>query len=353
MCYTEPMKHLTYDEFKAAAAAISEQTAFELLLRTAPDGTAEGYVPHIMNDGMECYMVLEHCRVVGTILEDYTGQTQVQFADHTMGISVRQGDNVYTAWFTGVRRHQQLYRYHDIGHFWTPGQEQWRRLVYMVGTIYDKIKYAPERAFTEAEAELSCLMEFVPFRIWSPVSESILPLYPDSPEGALTFAKFAEEAGDWKLAKQCRAFAERPGPLKALRLSNRLNKAKSMPVYDLIFRKVCAASAVYPARDYGAQRNARIAAERERVTQALYDEGFTGAYPLFRRPGMEVLAAEEHPFTVLESEDYKFRIRFMVSQYPESDEPNGICPGFFDKRGYKSYIWEDAESHKPTTPHCD
>lgn len=335
------MKTLSYEEFQAAATAISEQTAFELILRTASDGSAEGYVPHIMNDGMECYMVLKNCRVVGSVIEDYEGPTQVQFADHTMGISVRQGDNVYTAWFSGVRRHLQLYRYHDIGHFWTHDQEQWRRLVYMVGTIYDKIKYSPERAFNDLEAELSCLMEFVPFRMWSPISESILPLYPDSPEGALTFAKYAEEAGDQKLAKLCRKFAEHPGPLKAMHLCNLMCKARSIPVFDLIFRKVCAASAVYPPRDYGEVRNASIEAERTRVTAELHAAGFVGNYPLFHKPGMEVLAAEEHPFTVLETDDYKFRIRFMVSQYPAQDTPPGLCAGFFDKKGYKSMIWDN------------
>ena len=80
------------------------------------------------------------------------------------------------------------------------------------------------------------------------------------------------------------------------------------------------------------------------MTQALLDEGFTGEYPLFRRPGMEVLAAEEHPFTILDAEDYRFRIRFMVSEYPVSHEPPGVCPGFFRKRGYQGYIYDGPPS---------
>ncbi len=337
------MEYLTYEQFQEAATAIAQQSAFELILRTAPDGTVVGYVPHIMNDGMECWMVLEHCRIVGSIPREYEGPTQVQFADHTMGISVRQGDNVYTAWFTAVQRHIRLYRYHEIGHFWTQDQEQWRRLVYMVGTIYDKIKYSPVPAFTPLEAELSRLMEFVPFRLWSPVSESILHLYPDSPEGAETFAKYAEEAGDTRLAKQCRRFAKRPGPLKAFLLSNRLCKAKSIPVYNVIYRKLTEASSVYPPRDYGEVRNRKIEDERKYVTKHMHTIGFTGQYPLYRRPGMELLAAEEHPFTALDDPDYRFRIRFMVSEYPKNYTPDGVCCGFFDKKGFRSMIWDEYE----------
>lgn len=331
------MKHLTYEEFQAAATAISAQTAFELI--PGPDGL--GYVPHIMNDGMECYMVLEDCRVVGTIIENWEGPTQVDFADHTMGIRVRQGDNVYTAWFSGVQRHLQLYRYHEIGHFWTSDQEQWRRAVYMVGTIYDKIKYSPERAFSMEEAELSVLMEFLPFRLWSPVSESILPLYPDSRDGAEAFANLAEEAGCHKLARLSRRFGAKPGPLKAMRLSRLMCSAKNAAVYTLLMEKLAQASLAYPPRDYGPEKNAKMQAERDRVTQALYDNGFTGTYPLFRRPGMEVLAAEEHPFTILETDDYRFAIRFMVSQYPQHLKPPVICPGFFDGRGRKSFIYAE------------
>lgn len=336
------MKHLTYAQFKEAAANIYENVPFELFLRTEPDGSQSGLVPYIMNDSMECWLVLENCRIVGTPLENFNDRTQVEFADHTMGISVRQGDNVYTAWFTGVQQHLQLYRYHEIGHFWTNDQEQWRRLVYMVGTIYDKLKYAPEPCCTPEEMALAPLMEFTPFRVWSPVSESILPLYPESKDGALTFAALAEEAGDRKLAKKCRFYAKHPNPFTAFRLANRLASEKSIAVYDLILNRINAAAAVYPARDYGEERNAKMQAEREKVTKALYAEGFTGTYPLFRKAGMEILATEEHPFTILESDEYRFRIQFMVSQHPNDGKyPNCVNRGFFAKKGNQGYIYRE------------
>lgn len=342
LCYTVPMKYLTYDEFKKAAAIITEFVPFELILRTQPDGTQAGYVPYIMNDSMECYMVLENCRIVGSIIEDHHGPTQVEFADHTMGISVRQDKNVYTAWFTGIRQYHSLYRYHEIGHFWQNTQEQWRRLVYMIGTIYDKLKFSPEPACTDTEIRLSKIMEFSPFRVYSPVSESILSLYPETREGAQTFAALAEEAGDKALARIVRLYDRFPNPLLAIHIANRLAKPKSEKLYHHLFDLVCRESSRYGARDYGTERNGKIQAAREKATAALHREGFSGAYPLFRRDGMEVLAAEEHPFTILETDDYHFRIRFMVSEYPPAKVPKGICGGFFSGKHRKGYIF-DAE----------
>lgn len=334
------MKHLTYDQFKDAVRIITEHVPFELILRTEADGTQAGYVPYIMNDSMECYIVLENCRIVGSITENYQGKTEVEFADHTMGISVRQNDNVYTAWFTGIRQHLQLYRYHEIGHFWTVGDEPWRRLVYMVGTIYDKMKFSPEPGCSEEEQQLARLIEFAPFRVYSPVSESILPLYPETKEGAQLFAQMAEEAGDKWLARKIRLYDRFPNPIMAIHIANRLTKSKSIPVYQHIFSRICTASAAYPARDYGELRNAKMQAERDKVTAALHEDGFQGEYPLFRKQGMEVLAAEEHPFTILETDDYRFRIRFMVSEYTERETPAGICAGFFKGNGHKGYIYD-------------
>ena len=257
-----------------------------------------------------------------------------------MGISVRQDKNVYTAWFTGIRQHHSLYRYHDIGHFWCRGQEHWRRLVYMVGTIYDKLKFSPIPACTDTELRLTKLMEFAPFRVYSPVTESILTLYPETHEGAQTFAELAEEAGDRSLARTIRLYDRFPNPLMAVHIANRLGKPKSARVYDYILKLLNNESAIYAHRDYGWEKNAKMQLERTKVTEALHKEGFTGEYPLFRRAGMEVLAAEEHPFTILETDDYRFRIRFMVSEYPAHKQPKGINFGFFKGKGHKGYIYD-------------
>ena len=334
------MKQLTYSQLQEFVATLTEHVPFELVMRTADDGSHEGYVPYILNDSIECYLVLEQCRIVGTPIENYHGMTEVRFADHTTGCSVQQGDNIYTLWFTGARMYLNLYRYHEIGHFWAQGQEQWRRLVYIIGTIYDKEKYAPEPCCTPEEVELARLIEFAPFRVWSPVNQSILPLYPETAQGALAFASIADEVGDKHFARVARRYAKHQNPLLSIYLSHRLIKEKSLPIYQAIMTRVIAASSVYPSRDYGEKQNAKIQSIRDQVTQDIHKEGFTGTYPLFRRDGMEVLATEEHPFTIMESDDYRFRIQFMVSEYTENAKPaKGINRGFFQKRGNRSYIY--------------
>lgn len=338
LCYTEAMKPITYQQFQEAVTSLTQQVPFELILRTEADGSTWGYVPYLMNDAMECFLALENCRVIGTILEDYPGPTQVEFADHTMGISVRQGDNVYTAWFTGIHGDLRLYQYHTIAHFWKEGQEQWRRLVYQIGTIYDKLKFSPQPVCNPEELRLARLMEFAPFRAYSPVSEPILSLYPETREGALTFAQMAEEAGDRSLARQIRLYSRFPNALLAIGLAKRLGKVKSIPVYHHIYQQLCAASQQYPARDYGPEQNRAMQAQRDKLTQSMLRQGFQGAYPLFQKEGLEVLATEEHPFTILETDDYRFRIRCMVSLYPDH-APKGVCPGFFSGKNYYSHIY--------------
>ena len=76
------------------------------------------------------------------------------------------------------------------------GQEHWRQLVYMTGTIYDKYEYMKEKACSDLEMELMHLIEFPPFRFWSPVEESLEERYPSSPQGTACMKKLAKEAGD-------------------------------------------------------------------------------------------------------------------------------------------------------------
>ena len=51
-------------------------------------------------------------------------------------------------------------------------------------------------------------------------------------------------------------------------------------------------------------------------------------YPLFQKENEMIHATEEHPFTVLESDDFSFRIQFMVSK--TKDAKPALNAGFFD-----------------------
>lgn len=148
-------------------AELFRAQAFELHIRTWPTGEEKYYIPYMMNDALECLLILEQCRMTGRYLVDFKGTTQAHMAKdgEVYLLVVRQGDdNVFTIWFSSIREEMTCYQYHRIGHFWVKGQEQWRRLVYIVGTLYDKYSYMGDTVCTQAEKELLPLMELAPFR---------------------------------------------------------------------------------------------------------------------------------------------------------------------------------------------
>ena len=113
----------------------------------------------------------------------------------------REKDNVFTLWFEEITEHLACYQYHEIGHFWVQGMEQWRQLVYMIGTIYDKYEYLGEEVCTEKELELIPLMEFAPFRAWSPVGNSLEDWIQTPLPGVETMKKMALLTGEKGFAK--------------------------------------------------------------------------------------------------------------------------------------------------------
>ncbi len=166
--------------------------AFELSRESEPEGGEIFRIPYMMNDALEAWLVLRDCRITGEYgngesekkraeaeekksadvenignslsgngqsgksvsgndlpgddlpgeaLPDEsstvktTGQLVRREADY--GLIVKQKSNTFTLWFSGLSWEMACYQYHRIGHFWVEGQEQWRRLVYMLGTVYD------------------------------------------------------------------------------------------------------------------------------------------------------------------------------------------------------------------------
>lgn len=178
--------------------------ALEVCIHREENGDCQTCIPYMMNDALECYLILENCRITGTYLSDCQEKTEAYLTRHedSVGLVVKQGDeNVFTLWFDGIRERLQCYPYHEIGHFWVQGMEQWRRLVYIIGTIYDKYEYLGEQVCTEKEIELLPLMEFAPFRAWSPVKETLDDWYADTMEGVDTMKKMAHLAGEEGFAR--------------------------------------------------------------------------------------------------------------------------------------------------------
>lgn len=307
-------------------------------------------VPYMMNDAAEAYLVFEDCRMTGEMLPDYEGEVTGRLENGTNGdrmLIVRQGEeNAFTLHFRKLRRVQQLYQYHAIGHFWVQGAEQWRQLVYMVGTAYDKYEFLGQDSCSSLEMELLPLMQFAPFRFWSPIRESLDERYPSAREGAECMRKLCAEAGDRKLERLAALYQKVSDGIAGRFLEYRIRKylagKKGEKIYRCIREKINRASAAYPERQYAPETQEEIRRLREEAQTRLRSAGFSGAYPLFQRADLTVLAAEEHPFTVLESESFCFRIQYMVSVCHERDA--GVNSGFFRGRGRRGFIAADLDT---------
>ena len=309
-----------------------------LELVRCPESNPENiYIPYMMNDAVEYYLILKECKVTGDMSGRIPEGTSLQSAENGFkkGIifCLPDGSRI-SLWFLECEKVMELYQYHQIGHFWMKGQEQWRQLVYMIGTIFDKFAYIGEEACNTEERELLPLITFAPFRYWSPVHEDLESRYPDTLAGIQCIQKLAEEAGDRAYKRMTIVylflFRLRIFPMGFLTrmLARELNMPARTALYELIYCKVCKASVQYQERDYGETLNKKIREKRSRVEQGLKMQGFSGEYPLFQKENKMILATEEHPFTVLESDDFSFRIQFMVSK--TKDAKPALNAGFFD-----------------------
>lgn len=330
-------------------AEIFQYQVFELHEEMIDQRNSNYYIPYMMNDALECYLVLKNARMTGEYLPldagEYPLQAQIAQRDGQTALIVKQGkENVFTIWFREIEEYFQCYQYHRIGHFWVQGQEQWRQLVYMVGTIYDKYEYMKEKACNGMEMELMHLVEFPPFRFWSPVEESLEGRYPSNPKGAECMKKLAKEAGDGIYAFFVSIYEKFPVRFLEKKLAAMLCSPAREDLYETIYEKVRRASLAYPKRDYGELLNAQILQKRKVVNSRLKRAGFEGKYPFYKKDDMQVVVTEEHPFTCMESQDFIFRMQFMVSKCQKKCGRNG---GFFKARNREGWIFEDLDAFCP------
>ncbi|MEF2877755.1 MAG: DUF3878 family protein [Blautia sp.] len=318
-------------------AEIFAQQVFELHMGQGADGKPQAYIPYMMNDSLECYLILENCRVTGGYQPEFAGETKGELAMGKEGkaLIIRQEDQVCTLWFDDISQSLCCYQYHRIGHFWVKGQEQWRQLVYLVGTIYDKYQYLGEKLCNSIEKELLLLMEFAPFRYWSPIRESLDNWYEDTKRGALCMKDLARKAGDKEMEFWAGLYGKIPFSWLSRHIAHRMERPGREKLYRSIWKLVEEASASYPARSYGKDADEKIEIERKETEKQLKALGMQGQYPFFWHKDLQVTAMEEHPFTILEGEDFKFRIQLMVSRTGKGGGWNG---GFFKGKGRAGWI---------------
>ena len=316
---------------------IFEHQVFELCGPFATETGNDYYVPYMMNDALEDYLILKNGRMVGEYLHDTELEQQMQLAEDENGfvLAVRQGEeNAFTLYFERIEESVEFYQYHEIGHFWVKGQEQWRQLVYIIGTINDKYQFSGKDSCNEAELEILPLMEFAPFRYWSPIHESLSDWYPDTYGGVELAKKLAKEAGDKSLYRWICLYEKFPREALSKWIGKMLLHPRRESFYEVIWKRVEAASQGYPKRTYSKDIAAEIEQIRENVQKELGKRGFEGTYPVYTKEDTQIRVMEEHPFTIMEWDHYKFRVQFMVSKCKNQKRNSG----FFKGPGRKGWI---------------
>ena len=316
---------ITLQELEEKLLTLIECDALELILDKTDDSRV--YIPYMMNDALEYYFVLEHCMISGPLPHKFPSDTKLQIVStkydadkiDTYGLIFRTTDDtVFTIWFSNHRSSCTFYQYHRIGHFWRKGMEHWRRLVYIIGTIHEKYTFLGEHACTPLEKELLPLIEFAPFRYWSPLHEPLDDYYINSRDGILCMKQLAIEVQATAYARMVQFYALLPKTLQSSHwliayFAKKLTAPKHNVLYEHLCKKIENASMVYTPRDYGPKHNLQIENIRTQFTKELYADGYIGQYPHFQKGDTILTALEEHPFTILESDSFKFRIHGLCN----------------------------------------
>lgn len=186
-------------------------------------------IPYIMNDAVECYLTVENAVLKG----DYHSEKEIISASLVLGsekgygLILHQQDNVVTLWFDNLNVHEACFKYHEIGHFWVKGQEQWRMLVYMVGTIADKYMYMGKEYCNETECFIQSLIYFAPFRRWTPVPGDLMEYhFPARVEGIDIMEELCREVSDTDYLKLIARYRANPCEKTEKLLSRHLADAK-------------------------------------------------------------------------------------------------------------------------------
>ena len=90
---------------------VVECQVFELCGPVEEHGSICYYVPYMMNDAVENYLVLRDCRLVGKFQPDFKGKQEAQIAEVKDGyvFAFRQGmENAFTLFFKSISPFWQI-----------------------------------------------------------------------------------------------------------------------------------------------------------------------------------------------------------------------------------------------------
>ncbi len=318
---------LTPKQLKEDLEELLRWDALEMQVRTAP-GTdrKEVLIPYLMNDAVECFFRLTDAVVHGTLTPPDSGEEtedagiELEEGTDRTGILIRQKDRTVSIWYRKAAKEQHCYQYHRIGHNWRKSreQEEIRRLVNLLCVLADKHSYLTPEATNPLEQKLWPLIHFSPLCAWSPISSSILDWYPETEEGICAMLDLAEETGDTDYRKQLLIYRKEflhsgKKPSRKMQktgklLRDMLAEDAHRPLLRELENRIEQASSFWKPRRYTTEQETEMEQLRKQREESCKNSGYEGTYPLLTRNGTELLFVEEHPFTVLEAEEYHFSI---------------------------------------------
>lgn len=362
------MKPQELNQLKKYIEDLSEQGAFEIWYPAVRQQQNNVYIPYMMNDAMECFIILENAALIGSFDRELMAHTTaaIEHGDNSRhlliikqehdnaGLSTNTPANICTVWFTSATIKKSLYRFDEICHYWRPGFEQWSQLTYIIGTMYDKYLWGGESVCNQTELSLMKLIEFAPFRAFAPAPELFEELYDNSKEAALLMQKLAIDAADYSFALLCKIYAAFPSTVLARLLYMKLKSSKRFSLYNHIYDLAIMGASAYPERHYMIPAdNDKKEKLRKSAHGLMTKKYFVGNYPNYYRnyykqpnDGKSVFVrfTEEHPFTIMDWEGITFSQRCMVSVCDNKLLRNlkirqlDSNLGFFDRNGLDSYI---------------
>lgn len=328
------------------------------------DGTLDYYIPYVMNDAVECYIHLKDCRLTGNRIPEFEGTatSELVFSQRgNKGLIVKQEDNVFTIWFADFSVVCEYYRYHLFAHCWRKGEDIYRRLCYIVGTIYDKYKFLGKESCNEREFQMMQLLGCKAFRYYSPIDESI-DVYYDKEElermpGDTILRQISDRLGCDSLTKEFDRYITRSGSKwnkwsqkneekQIERIANMLLEPENWAVYDCLLSMAYECGKDYPNRTYSQERQQEFDQKRGEVERQMHALGYEGKYPSYEKGCCYVEVLEEHPFTIeeMEYEDFTFDQHFFVSI--DEAKTDKIHMGFFKGEGHRGFVVDSVDKLK-------
>lgn len=323
------MKHI-----KDYVIELSDNGVFEIWY---PGNGNDIFVPYMMNDALECYIVLKNASLVGeqnAELKSSTNAKIYEIEDGRYALVAKQSEeNTFTVFFKDAVLEKKFYKFDGICHFWDEGQEHWGQLVYTIGTMYDKYAFLKEESCNDEEMYLLPLIEYAPFRSHAPAKKLFEELYDTTSKGTMRMISVALKAKDFTFAALNLLYLIIPCQWLMAKLSERLTCVRSYKLYNYLYNKTMEAASKYPERVY---ENDSLEHVRRNLDKNMKEKGYEGKYPDYSKNNKFIRVVEERPFTIMDWDDFVLKQRFMVSEC--EGKQKGFNMGFFAGSGSKGCI---------------